>query len=182
MFWRGGMPTQLVTKPSTYQAWESAGTIALQDTRQLYPKMWAIGPRVGSGSSGLPAGGRVRTSARVRVEGLRNGTDNRLVSGTSGTIPAGGKHSEARRRLGYCEYTAILVRAVLGNPKVFPESQRWQSQPSPGNLRQPDAMCRDRDRCSIVALAPAGRNRLAAPKTPTFLCSFAGSTGVFFAN
>ena len=33
-----------------------------------------------------------------------------------------------------------------------------------------------------VPFSPAGKKRLAAPKTPTLLCSFAGNTGVFFAN
>ena len=33
-----------------------------------------------------------------------------------------------------------------------------------------------------VPFSPAGKKRLAAPKTPTLLCSLAGNTGVFFAN
>ena len=28
----------------------------------------------------------------------------------------------------YCEYAAILVRAVLGNPAVFPESKQFGSE------------------------------------------------------
>ena len=28
----------------------------------------------------------------------------------------------------YCEYPAILVRAVLGNPAVFPESKQFGSE------------------------------------------------------
>jgi len=41
----------------------------------------------------------------------------RYHAGEGNTVKPGGAY-------GYCEYPAILIRAIVGNPAVFPESRR----------------------------------------------------------
>lgn len=43
--------------------------------------------------------------------------DERYHAGEGNTVKPGGAY-------GYCEYPAILIRAIVSNPAVFPESRR----------------------------------------------------------
>jgi hypothetical protein len=120
MFWRGGMPTQLVTKPFTYQSWELAEPLPFE-----YHDF----------TNDVAGMGRVwylETLARLRMkdfERLRESVvkvcrmgqkENghwyeRYHPGQDDSVNPGGVY-------GYCEYPAILLRTVLGNPSIFPKN------------------------------------------------------------
>jgi hypothetical protein len=118
-FWRGGMPTHLVTRPETYQRWEGSEPLPFPYTE------W---------TKDVAAMGRVWYLEILAL--VRMGEQRRLRESVVNVCRMGEKynwlwheryHADAgdsvkpSKRLGYCEYAAILVRAVLGNPKVFPE-------------------------------------------------------------
>jgi hypothetical protein len=120
-FWHGDMPTQTVSKPFTYQEWE------------FFSSHEEVGFQV-------PVGQLYDVAAMGRVWFLewqacaRRGETRRLresvVKVCQMGLKDGGFWHERYHPLqvarvdrtgprGYGEYPAILVRAVLGNPKVF---------------------------------------------------------------
>ena len=69
--------------------------------------------------------GRLRKSVlKVCEMGQKTGWlwYERYHAGEGNTVKPGGAY-------GYCEYPAILVRAVLSNPAVFPECRHLRSDP-----------------------------------------------------
>ena len=122
MFWRGGMPTHLVTKPGAYQQWEHAEPLPFKYTDwtndvAAMGRVWYLE---------VLACLRMREHKRLRESvskvcqmGQKEGWlwYERYHAGEGNTVKPGGSY-------GYCEYPAILIRAVLGNPSVFPESGR----------------------------------------------------------
>ena len=116
-FWQGGMPTQLVTKPSTYEPWELPEPLPFALTHPLYD---------------VAAMGRVwHLEARACV---KLGATDRLVESVRQVCRLGQQHDwfwferyhvqpdgsvRPAGPRGYCEYAAILVRVVLGNPDLF---------------------------------------------------------------
>jgi len=122
MFWRGGMPTHLVTKPSTYQKWEYAEPLPFEyhdytNDVAAMGRVWYLE---------VLACQRMQEHARLRksvLEVCQMGQKEgwlwyeRYHAGEGNTVKPGGAY-------GYCEYPAILIRAIVGNPAVFPESRR----------------------------------------------------------
>ena len=120
-FWHGGMPTQIVTKPGAYQPWEYPEPLPFPYSNYMFD---------------IAAMGRVwylEVLACMRMHDHR-----RLREGVVKVCEMGQKHGwywHERYRAAenntvkpdggfkYCEYPAILVRAVLGNPEVFPEAK-----------------------------------------------------------
>ena len=119
-FWFGGMPTQLVSKPYAYQDWELGEPLPFVDSKgPLYDvsamgRVWYLEALACLKMGELE---RVRESVRqVCLMGKRHGWlwhERYLPMQTKDVFPAGPR--------GYCEYAAILVRIVLGNPDVFKE-------------------------------------------------------------
>ncbi|MFI5355800.1 MAG: hypothetical protein ACHQ4G_00550 [Opitutales bacterium] len=122
-FWHGGMPTQTVSKPFTYQEWEFH--YAHEDIGFTIPN----GPLYDVAAMGrvwflewqacVKRGEtkRVREAAvRVARTGLANGGfwQERYHPLQVARVDATGPK-------GYCEYPSIFVRAVLGNPAIFPD-------------------------------------------------------------
>jgi hypothetical protein len=120
-FWRGDMPTHLVTQPSTYEEWEFAEPLPFprpnptQDVAAM-GRVWYLE---------VLACRRMGAERRLRESVLkvcRMGQQHdwlwheRYHAGPGNTV----KPSALQ---GYCEYPAILVRAVLGNREVFPEGK-----------------------------------------------------------
>lgn len=118
--WHGDMPTQLVSQPYAYQAWElneplsfdpGAGHGPLYDVAAM-GRVWYLESlacaRVGAQE-------RLRESTRqVCAMGQRHGWfwHERYHPVQNGTVCPSGP-------LGYCEYAAVLVRVVLGNVDIF---------------------------------------------------------------
>ncbi len=120
-FWRGDLPTHLVTKPDTYENWELAEPLPFAYT---------------SFTKDVAAMGRVwylETLACLRMKDYR-----RLRESVLKVCAMGKKHDwswyeryhaaenntvKPAGVFGYCEYPAILVRAVLGHPDIFPEAR-----------------------------------------------------------
>ena len=120
-FWHGGMPTQTVSKPFTYQEWE------------FFASHEDVGFAIGVGQLyDVAAMGRVwflewqACAKRGEVKRLRESVVRVCQAG----LKDGGFWHERYHPLqvprvdftgpkGYGEYPAILVRAVLGNPAVF---------------------------------------------------------------
>jgi len=126
MFWRGGMPTHLTTRPRTYRRWELSEPVPFEydswtNDVAAMGRVWYLE---------VLACQRMRDSKRLRESVLkvcqRGRKDGglwyeRYHPGAGNTVKPGGAH-------GYCEYAAILVRAVLGNPAVFPECKNLASE------------------------------------------------------
>jgi len=126
MFWRGGMPTHLVTKPSTYEKWEFTEPLPFKVT--VYTGDVAAMGRVWYlevlACQRMREYGRLRESVlKVCQMGQKEGGlwHERYYAGEGNTVKPGANYR-------YCEYAAILVRAVLGNPAVFPESKNFGSE------------------------------------------------------
>jgi hypothetical protein len=116
-FWWGGMPTQNVTKPFSYEAWETlaqpeCGVDPLNDVAAM-GRAWYLE---------VVACRRMRARDRL-VESVRRVCRAAKADGfwreryhpkADGTVSADG----ARK---YCEYPAVLIRAVFGNRDVFRE-------------------------------------------------------------
>lgn len=114
-FWLGDMPTQLVTKPFSYEKWEQNEPLpfavpSLKDVAAM-GRVWQ-----------LEAGACQRLKARERlVESTRKVCRAATAGGywreryqpqPDGSVaPAGAEK--------YCEYAAVLVRVVFSNPAVF---------------------------------------------------------------
>lgn len=117
MFWRGGMPTQLVTKPFTYQTWEYAEPLPFQYTAftndvAAMGRVWYLETL---------ACRRMRNHVRLRNSvlkvcqmGQRDGWlwYERYRPDKGNNVKPGGMY-------GYCEYPAILARTVYGNRAIF---------------------------------------------------------------
>lgn len=114
-FWLGDMPTQTVTKPFAYEKWEHNEPVPL--TVSPLHDVAAMG-RVWY----LEAAACRRMGARQRlVESVRHVCRAAKADGywreryhpqANGSVsPAGAQK--------YCEYPAVLVRVVLGNPEIF---------------------------------------------------------------
>jgi hypothetical protein len=121
MFWRGGMPTQLVTKPASYEKWEYPEPLPFKLPNPLYDvaamgRVWYLETL---------ACLRMREYKRLRESVLKvclmGKKQDWLWSERYRAVQGDTVKSEGPR--GYCEYAAILVRTVVGNPSIFPESQ-----------------------------------------------------------
>jgi len=127
MFWRGGMPTHTVTKPSTYQEWELPEPLPFKlpdgGTAQVaaWGRVWYLEVLA---CQRMHESGRLRESVlKVCQMGRREGWFWREFyrADKEDAVKPSGVYR-------YCEYAAILVRAVLGNPAVFPESKNFGSE------------------------------------------------------
>ena len=120
-FWRGDLPTHLVTKPGSYEKWEYAEPLPFpynswtQDVAAM-GRVWYLEALA---CTRMRDHRRLRTSViKVCEMGKKSGWlwHERYHAGKDDTVhPAGTS--------GYCEYPAILIRVVLGNPNVFPEAK-----------------------------------------------------------
>lgn len=125
VFWRGGMPTHLVTKPFAYQPWEHAEPLPFKYTEwtndvAAMGRVWYLEVLA---CLKMQEHKRLRESVvKVCQKGQQSGWlwYERYHAGEGDTVKPGGAY-------GYCEYAAILIRAVVGNPTVFPESSRVTS-------------------------------------------------------
>jgi len=116
--WHGDMPTQLVSKPYAYRDWELNEPLPWErDSGPLYD---------------VAAMGRVWYLEALAC--LKRGETDRLRESVRKVCRMGERHDwlwyERYHPLqvwdvypagpqGYCEYAAVLVRIVLGNPEVF---------------------------------------------------------------
>jgi hypothetical protein len=116
-FWHGNMPTQLVTRPFSYEVWERADPVPFADTARMYDvaamgRVWYL---EGTACLRMKEYSRLVESVRkVCRAGLANEGywHERYHAVADGTFIARGPR-------GYCEYPAILTRFVLGNPDLF---------------------------------------------------------------
>ena len=122
-FWHGNMPTQLVAKPKSYQAWELPEPLPFSyDTP----------------TRDAAAMGRVWHLEALACRRMKD--DRRLRQSVIYVCKAGKQHDWSwyeRYPVGkngslqhdgtakYCEYAAVLVRVVLGNPEVFSEAKHY---------------------------------------------------------
>ena len=119
-FWRGGLPTHVVTQAGTYQKWELAEPLPFPYTSwtndvAAMGRVWYLEAlackRMGDHR-------RLRESVRRVCQTAKQSNwlwYERYHAGPGDTVkPAG--------TFGYCEYPAILVRVVLSSPEVFPET------------------------------------------------------------
>jgi hypothetical protein len=117
-FWEGGMPTQLVSRPSAYETWEHPEPLPFAHANGPLYDVAAMG-RVwyleSLACARMNAPDRLRESARlVCAMGERHGWqwhERYHATGDGAARPAG--------PAGYCEYAAVLVRVVLGNVHHF---------------------------------------------------------------
>lgn len=120
MFWRGGMPTQLVTKPFAYQSWELTEPLPFKfhDYTNDVAAMGRVWYLETLACLRLKDHQRLRESVvKVCQMGQKDGDHwhERYHPGDGDTVKPGGAY-------GYCEYPAILLRTVLGNPEIFPKN------------------------------------------------------------
>lgn len=113
-FHRGGMPTQTVADPFSYEEWE-----------HNEPLPWQVMPLKDVAAMGrvwyleamacvrMKAHDRLRESVRLVIRAAEDGYwRERYLPQRDGTVqPIGAKK--------YCEYPAVLTRVVLGNPEIF---------------------------------------------------------------
>jgi len=117
-FWHGGMPTQLIAAPGAYETWEHPEPLPFEHVNgPVYDaaamgRVWYLDAlacrRVGDVE-------RLRESARLVCRmGERHGWQwhERYHAQPDGSVKPAGP-------AGYCEYAAVLVRVILGNPQVF---------------------------------------------------------------
>jgi len=114
-FWPGGMPTQTVTRSFTYEDWELHEPLPFSPPNPLNDvaamgRVWYLEAMA---CKRMHANERLVESARRVCEAANDGHwRERYHLNRDGTIsPAGAEK--------YCEYPAVLVRVVLGNPDVF---------------------------------------------------------------
>ena len=114
-FWLGGLPTQNVTKPFSYEKWEinvqpeCAGD-ALNDVAAM-GRVWYL---EAVACQRMKAYDRLVESARkvcqaAKADGYWR---ERYHPKPDGTVSPDGAQK-------YCEYAAVLVRAVYGNRDIF---------------------------------------------------------------
>ncbi|MCC6579690.1 MAG: hypothetical protein IT440_04560 [Phycisphaeraceae bacterium] len=116
-FWHGGMPTQLVTRPHSYEDWELSEPLPFTLHNPTYDvaamgRVWWL-----EACACLRMGDvdRLRRSVKLVCEaGLKLGGwwFERYHAQPDGTVKQAGPE-------GYCEYAAVLVRLVLGHPDLF---------------------------------------------------------------
>lgn len=117
-FWHGGMPTQLVARPASYEAWElqeplpfTPGMSPLHDAAAM-GRVWWLETQA---CLRMKDTDRLLRSVRLVCErGLRDGGwwYERYHAKPDGSAQSAGPK-------GYCEYAAVLARVVLGNADVF---------------------------------------------------------------
>jgi len=114
-FWWGGMPTLTVTKPFAYEKWEynepvPLPVVPLNDVAAM-GRAWyleATACRRAHASDRLIESVR-RVCRAAKPDGYWRERYHPQPAGT--VTPAGAQK--------YCEYAAVLVRVVFGNPQVF---------------------------------------------------------------
>jgi hypothetical protein len=119
-FWRGDMPTHLVTKPGTYEKWEFQEPLPFPYAGYTHDvaamgRVWYLEALA---CKRMGASRRLRDSViKVCAMGKRNNWVwyERYHAGPNDTVKVGGHGM-------YCEYPAILIRIVLTNPALFPEA------------------------------------------------------------
>lgn len=116
-FHAGGMPTQLVTKPFSYEAWESSrsadcGVDPLNDVAAM-GRVWYLEALA---CRRMESRARLLDSVRMVCEAARPDGfwRERYHLKPDGTLSPDGSKK-------YCEYAAVLVRVVLGNRALFRE-------------------------------------------------------------
>jgi hypothetical protein len=126
-FWHGDLPTQLVTRPKTYEKWEYAEPLPFpysswtQDVAAM-GRVWYL---EGLACRRMGDHRRLRDSVlNVCQLGQRNDWlwHERYHAAENNTVKPIGTAA-------YCEYAAILVRIVLGNPGIFPEAKNVTATP-----------------------------------------------------
>lgn len=114
-FWYADMPTQLVTKPFTYEKWEYNESVPftvppLQDVAAM-GRVWFVEAtactRMGEHKRLIESVRKVWRAAKT--EGYWR---ERYHPHPDGTVTADGAQK-------YCEYAAVLTRIVLGNREIF---------------------------------------------------------------
>ncbi|MFO0984504.1 MAG: hypothetical protein U1E76_22720 [Planctomycetota bacterium] len=114
-FWWGGMPTLTVTRPFSYADWEQHEPVLmdvplLNDVASM-GRVWfleALACRRMNAHERLVESAR-RVCAAAKADGFWR--ERYLPQADGTTLPA--------RSEKYCEYPAVLLRVVLGNPDVF---------------------------------------------------------------
>ncbi len=113
-FWLGGMPTQTVTKPFAYEAWENdlvpfATPPPTHDVAAM-GRAWYLEALA---CKRMHATERLVESTRLVCRMAKDGYwRERYNPKADGTAEPTGAEK-------YCEYAAVLARVVLGNPDVF---------------------------------------------------------------
>jgi hypothetical protein len=113
-FWFAGMPTQSVTKPFAYEPWEQnfgppCPVPPLADVAAM-GRVWYLEAMA---SRRMNANERLVESVRKVCQAAKDGYwRERYHPQKDGKVTADGAQK-------YCEYPAVLVRVVLGNPEVF---------------------------------------------------------------
>jgi hypothetical protein len=113
-FWAGGIPTQTVTKPFSYEPWElheklSFGAPATKDVAAM-GRVWYLEVKA---CERMRDTKRLVESTRLVCRAAKDGywRERYIVQRDGKTVPA-----YADR---YCEYAAVLIRAVMGNLALF---------------------------------------------------------------
>jgi hypothetical protein len=117
-FWLGGMPTQTVTRPFNYEEWELNEPLSFSSSLPRLNDVAAMG-RVwyleAMACRRMRAQERLVETARKVCEMASDGYwRERYHPNADGSVTPGGAQK-------YCEYAAVLVRVVLGNPAAFCE-------------------------------------------------------------
>lgn len=114
-FWFAGMPTQLVTKPFSYEKWEYNEEVPftvppLQDVAAM-GRVWYLEATACArmGETKRLRESVVKVSRAAKPEGFWR---ERYHPHPDGTVSADGAQK-------YCEYAAVLARVVLANRKLF---------------------------------------------------------------
>ncbi len=114
-FWWGGMPTQTVSRPRSYEKWEHDEPLPVS-AAQLHDvaamgRVWYL---EAAACERMKAHRRLVESARkVSLAAKSDGYwRERYHAQADGTVAPGGVEK-------YCEYAAILTRVVLGNRSLF---------------------------------------------------------------
>jgi hypothetical protein len=114
-FWWGGVPTQIAAKPSSYEAWETSaqpecGVDPFNDVAAM-GRVWHLEVVA---CQRLGARDRLIESVRRVCRAAEDGGywRERYHAKPDGSVSADGAKK-------YCEYAAVLVRAVYGNRDVF---------------------------------------------------------------
>ncbi|MFI5385447.1 MAG: hypothetical protein ACHQ50_04925, partial [Fimbriimonadales bacterium] len=112
-FWLGDIPTQLVTKPFAYEEWEDEkvpwDVPRLNDVAAM-GRVWYLDAMA---CRRMKANDRLIESARLVSRAAKNGYWRERYK----PMPDGKVLPDRADK--YCEYAAVLVRVVLGNPAVF---------------------------------------------------------------
>lgn len=113
-FWAGDMPTQTVTKPFTYEKWESSrsadcGGDPLNDVAAM-GRVWFLEAMA---CQRMKARTRLVDSVRKVSRAAQDGYwRERYHLKSDGTVSPDGSQK-------YCEYAAVLARVVFSNRQVF---------------------------------------------------------------